>query len=110
MRYERSVARAAWLSGSLLLASCVSSQLDVPANHPGHASARSGVLPSFHPLHSESDALEESSSQSPQHDHDAGASTPAVRYTCPMHPEVVKDAPGRCPLCGMQLVPKKEQK
>jgi len=27
------------------------------------------------------------------------------RYTCPMHPEIVKDAPGKCPICGMDLVP-----
>jgi Cu2+-exporting ATPase len=27
------------------------------------------------------------------------------QYTCPMHPEVVKDAPGQCPKCGMNLVP-----
>ena len=30
----------------------------------------------------------------------------AVKYTCPMHPEVVKDAPGNCPKCGMTLVEK----
>src|SRR6185295_18271215 len=24
-------------------------------------------------------------------------------YTCPMHPEVVRDAPGSCPICGMAL-------
>ncbi len=28
------------------------------------------------------------------------------QYTCPMHPEVVKDAPGNCPKCGMKLVTK----
>src|SRR3989344_5565883 len=27
-------------------------------------------------------------------------------YTCPMHPEVVKNAPGKCPGCGMDLIPK----
>lgn len=27
------------------------------------------------------------------------------QWTCPMHPEVVKDAPGSCPICGMDLVP-----
>ena len=32
---------------------------------------------------------------------DPGA--PARRYTCPMHPEVVRDAPGSCPICGMAL-------
>src|SRR5688572_7303364 len=36
-------------------------------------------------------------------------------YTCPMHPEVIKPGPGKCPKCGMDLVPvgetenKKEQ-
>jgi Cu+-exporting ATPase len=27
------------------------------------------------------------------------------RYTCPMHPEIVQDGPGSCPICGMALVP-----
>jgi hypothetical protein len=30
-----------------------------------------------------------------------------VQYTCPMHPEVVQDKPGKCPKCGMDLVEKK---
>ena len=30
----------------------------------------------------------------------------APQYTCPMHPEVVKDVPGACPKCGMTLVEK----
>ncbi len=30
----------------------------------------------------------------------------AVEYTCPMHPEVVRDAPGSCPICGMALEPR----
>jgi P-type Cu+ transporter len=28
-----------------------------------------------------------------------------AKYTCPMHPQIVRDAPGSCPLCGMALVP-----
>lgn len=68
-----------------------------------------------------------SSSPAPSHDHssqEGGQPTPqptrppqeksppgaqgdkqaAPSYTCPMHPEVVLPAPGRCPKCGMKLV------
>src|SRR5436305_1344093 len=27
-------------------------------------------------------------------------------YTCPMHPEIVRDGPGACPICGMALEPR----
>ncbi len=26
-------------------------------------------------------------------------------YSCPMHPEVVREQPGHCPQCGMKLLP-----
>ena len=29
----------------------------------------------------------------------------AKKYTCPMHPEIVRDKPGSCPICGMALEP-----
>ena len=29
----------------------------------------------------------------------------AGRWTCPMHPEIVRDGPGACPICGMALEP-----
>jgi P-type Cu+ transporter len=34
------------------------------------------------------------------------SSAPAVEYTCPMHPEIVRDKPGSCPICGMALEPR----
>lgn len=32
--------------------------------------------------------------------------TAHLMYTCTMHPEVMKDEPGKCPKCGMELVKK----
>ena len=34
-----------------------------------------------------------------------GPAAAARRYQCPMHPEIVRDGPGDCPICGMKLVP-----
>jgi len=32
----------------------------------------------------------------------------AIKYVCGMHPFVVKDEPGNCPICGMELTPTRE--
>jgi Cu+-exporting ATPase len=45
------------------------------------------------------------------HSHHEGAATAAsagdgkVQWTCPMHPQIVRDVPGSCPICGMALEP-----
>ncbi len=42
------------------------------------------------------------------HDHAGSQHAPqpaGAKYTCPMHPEVVRDEPGNCPICGMALEP-----
>jgi Cu(I)/Ag(I) efflux system membrane fusion protein len=40
---------------------------------------------------------------------DAPESAPSKQlYYCPMHPSVVQDHPGECPICSMTLVPKPE--
>ena len=31
--------------------------------------------------------------------------TAGTQWTCPMHPEIIRDAPGACPICGMALEP-----
>ncbi len=42
----------------------------------------------------------------PAGDHVAAASD--IEYYCPMHPSVVRDAPGNCPICGMPLSKRKK--
>lgn len=34
----------------------------------------------------------------------------SVVYTCPMHPDVLSNKPGKCPKCGMDLVQKNSSK
>ena len=41
-----------------------------------------------------------------QHPHSHPANATAESYTCPMHPEIVYNTPGKCPKCGMDLTPK----
>lgn len=36
---------------------------------------------------------------------DTAPPPPGTQYTCPMDPEIVRDAPGTCPKCGMALEP-----
>jgi Cu+-exporting ATPase len=37
---------------------------------------------------------------------DVKAAPIGTQWTCPMHPEIVRDAPGDCPICGMALEPR----
>jgi len=39
------------------------------------------------------------------HKKPAEAMPAGTKYTCPMHPEIVQDTPGDCPICGMALEP-----
>src|SRR3954453_8035712 len=53
-------------------------------------------------------ALTMNASAAPQGVKPAGASTeklPPLSYTCPMHPEILEDKGGTCPICKMDLVP-----
>ena len=38
------------------------------------------------------------------HDPDGSTASAKPKYVCPMHPSVVSDHPGDCPICGMKLV------
>jgi hypothetical protein len=64
---------------------------DVAASHLGHAGAASTSTAGDRAGHERA-----SVSQSDKE---------GERWTCPMHPEVVQSEPGKCPKCGMKLVP-----
>jgi len=39
------------------------------------------------------------------HSHMATSAPAGSKWTCPMHPEIIRDGPGDCPICGMALEP-----
>jgi len=39
----------------------------------------------------------------------ASAAATKILYTCGMHPQVIQDHPGNCPICGMKLTPIRKQ-
>src|SRR5712672_685873 len=53
-----------------------------------------------HPAPPKTDSAASAVGQAPQ-----TGNTTQGRYTCPMHPEIVRDRPGSCPICGMALEP-----
>jgi Cu+-exporting ATPase len=44
--------------------------------------------------------------EAPEAHEDETAPAAHGEWTCPMHPEIVRDRPGSCPICGMALEPK----
>ena len=39
-----------------------------------------------------------------------GLRDPDIFYTCSMHPQIMQDRPGTCPICGMELIPVEKKK
>ncbi len=85
--------------------------------HPAFAQSRSvEFTPPPNPFAMPLEPVSESSGGAMDHDmgrmpgmqHKPDQPQPAaVEYVCPMHPDVRSDQPGRCPKCGMKLVPAK---
>ncbi len=92
---------------SVVLGGCASGELVVPADHPASPHAASAELPEVAALSPGYGSA--STAEAPAHTHDHAAPTATV-YTCPMHPEITRSEPGSCPICKMDLVPKKADK
>ncbi len=60
-------------------------------------------------LHAKEKRVRATSSKSVNSDeHDGHEGHSDKYYTCGMHPQIVQDGPGSCPICGMDLTPKKK--
>jgi P-type Cu+ transporter len=72
--------------------------------NPSAYTARAGTAGTH-----EADTLGHSGHEAGRHNHANATSpktaAPGSQWTCPMHPEIVRDGPGACPICGMALEP-----
>lgn len=103
-------------------AGCVTIQMpDVAQSHPAHPEAEPAAVPNIPSVLDTTETpvvappLSAAGEPSPAHGHGGHtghvpppAAPDQALYVCPMHPEVISDAPGTCPLCGMDLVPQGE--
>ncbi len=80
-----------------------------PANAAGHTDHRGRTYYFCNPSclqRFEADPARFTSEATPPQMRPAAPGPDAVEYTCPMHPEILRDAPGNCPICGMALEPR----
>lgn len=86
-------------------------------NHQQHAEEKKSKKPTgigtgtfYCPMHCEGDKTYDKPGDCPVCGMDLVeelnlSTTSSEQWTCPMHPEIVKDESGSCPICGMDLVP-----
>jgi hypothetical protein len=93
---RRQACKLLFVVGALGAAACANGTLPQRnARHPAHPAAQEGYSAALGSLADDA-----------KHDAPEGSRAEATIYVCPMHPEVVSNAPGTCPKCGMKLVPK----
>src|SRR5215470_9121584 len=77
---------------------------NIPAGMPATEDRDAGFV-SIGGLSSEGQLQRPSRKTAPTTEESIASVVSTIRYTCPMHPEVVKMGPGSCPKCGMALEP-----
>ncbi len=105
------------LTLTLVLGACVRPHPIEPLGegHPASPASAAVFVPPPNPFASAiepvaaPDAPEMPEMPGMSHDQHASPTTApaAAGYTCPMHQEIRSDQPGKCPKCGMSLVPAK---
>ncbi len=84
------------------------SDLEHSSHSASHSNTKQGNGVYYCPMHCEGDKTYDKAGDCPVCGMDLveqPALSNATEYTCPMHPEIIRDEMGSCPICGMDLVP-----
>jgi hypothetical protein len=97
------------IAAALLLAACGSSQPAPAVRGGGTPPAQPAGTPAF----LASDEFDAASAVSVAEAEKAAVEEHVTEhadtvFVCPMHPDVASESPGKCPKCGMQLVPRRK--
>jgi len=107
MRPELAGALRALLCGALLAAVPTTAHGTAPA-HDAHEAHGTRAPHDPDPTHDAPATPPAHGTQAGGDPHAGHAAETAPRrqlYTCGMHPQVIRDQPGKCPICGMELTP-----
>ena len=75
------------------------------AQTPFELPVRKGAAGPMHGPHEHGTAPHPAAARPPSPQRGEGTPAAGTKYTCPMHPQIVRDATGDCPICGMALEP-----
>ncbi len=75
------------------------------SSHAPHAQQHAGHMGAAESAHGHAHAGHRQGATSVRSTGTIGTAATEAQWTCPMHPEILRDASGDCPICGMALVP-----
>lgn len=80
------------------------------ANTPGNPSLQPAEMQQMHQGMSGTEGMQQDKTEAMKMDSGKMPKSGKVYYTCKVHPQIHQDKPGRCPICGLTLIKKEEER
>ena len=80
------------------------------ANTPGNPSFEPSEMEQMHHGMSGMEGMKHDKTGTAKMDSGEKPMSGKIYYTCAMHPQIHQDKPGKCPICGMALIKKEEER
>jgi hypothetical protein len=80
------------------------------ANAPGNPSFQPSEMQQMHHGMSGMEGMQHDKMDAMKMDSGEKPTSGKIHYTCSVHPQIHQDEPGKCPICGMSLIKKEEER